>query len=182
MKLIKLLPLLALLTLGCYETTAMPESLTADNFYIGTFTFTDFEDKSIPDFTLTITKNNIKIEDNQGVVFYDGNNNISETLEKGITTFKNSKNFRIYVMDNTFYPSGNLKYNFEFEISASDNGFNVHLYLVQYNDSKEANTEKEQVILFSNYDSNVGNEFDWLENYYSNTFIWNGKKYKSVSK
>ena len=30
--------------LGCYEKDPIPEGLTEDNFYIGTFTFTDFAD------------------------------------------------------------------------------------------------------------------------------------------
>lgn len=198
MKLIKLLPLLALLTLGCYETTTMPEGLTADNFYIGTFTFTDFEDKSIPDFTFTFTEDRFTVTDGTGITYFNTQNVMNVRDDMGLikAEFTNPKNFSIGGNKWVFYslePVEDGKYESEISFNATEEGFSVYLFIREYKkDSEMKEVLQTNQICFSNYDtefikkctdSSGLDDSDKVRFFTSSdTFIWNGKKYKSVSK
>lgn len=196
MKLIKLLPLLALLTLGCYETTTMPEGLTADNFYIGTFTFTDFEDKSIPDFTFTFTEDRFTVTDGTGITYFDTKNVMNVRDDMGLigAEFTNPKNFSIGGNKWVFYslePVEEGKYESEISFKATEKGFSVYLFIREFQKGS-GNVLQTNKICFSNYDAqfikDMTDSSDWNDSdnvkffTSSDTFIWNGKKYKSVSK
>lgn len=191
--------LLSVLVLaGCYEKTTMPEGLTADNFYIGTFTFTDFEDKSIPDFTFTFTEDRFTVTDGTGITYFDTKNVMNVRDDMGLikAEFTNPKNFSIGGNKWVFYsldPIEDAKYESEISFEATDKGFSVYLFIREF--QKGSGTTKylqTNLICFSNYDiefikemtdSSGLDDSDKVRFFTSSdTFIWNGKKYKSVSK
>ena len=100
-------------------------------------------------------------------------------MDVGAAYFTDIRNFRVYQMDFT-YQNDEPKYNFEFDLTATDKGFAAHLYLVNYKEGTDGyEYEWIKTLIFSNHDPEYG---DGLENpIASQTFIWNGKKYKSVS-
>lgn len=194
-----ILALLSVLVLvGCYEKDPIPEGLTADNFYIGTFTFTDFEDKSIPDFTFTFTKDRFTVTDSTGITYFDTKNVMNVRDDMGLikAEFTNPKNFSISGNKWVFYslePVEDGKYESEISFEATDKGFSVYLFIREY--EKGSGTTKylqTNLICFSNYDIEFIKEitdssgFDDSDKVRfftsSDTFIWNGMKYKSVSK
>ncbi|MDY3939467.1 MAG: membrane lipoprotein lipid attachment site-containing protein [Spirochaetia bacterium] len=189
--------LLSVLVLaGCYETTTMPEGLTADNFYIGTFTFTDFEDKSIPDFTFTFTEDRFKVTDGTGITYFDTKNVMNVRDDMGLigSEFINSKNFSFSGNKWVFYslePVEEGKYESEISFKATEKGFSVYLFIREFQKGSGEILQTNQ-ICFSNYDTkfikDMTDSSDWNDTdnvkffASSNTFTWNGKKYKSVSK
>lgn len=183
--------------LGCYEKDPIPEGLTEDNFYIGTFTFTDFEDKSIPDFTFTFTKDHFTVTDSNGITYFDTKNvmNVRDDMGLIAAEFTNPKNFSVSGNKWVFYslePVEDGKYESEISFNATEEGFSVYLFIREYKkDSEMKEVLQTNQICFSNYDTEFikkctdSSGWDDTDNVKffvsSNTFIWNGKKYKSVS-
>ena len=183
--------------LGCYEKDPIPEGLTEDNFYIGTFTFTDFEDKSIPDFTFTFTKDRFTVTDSNRITYFDTKNvmNVRDDMGLIAAEFTNPKNFSVSGNKWVFYslePVEDGKYESEISFNATEEGFSVYLFIREYKkDSEMKEVLQTNQICFSNYDTEFikkctdSSGLDDTDNVKffvsSNTFIWNGKKYKSVS-
>ena len=184
--------------LGCYEKDPIPEGLTEDNFYIGTFTFTDFEDKSIPDFTFTFTKDRFTVTDSNRITYFDTKNvmNVRDDMGLIAAEFTNPKNFSVSGNKWVFYslePVEDGKYESEISFNATEEGFSVYLFIREYKkDSEMKEVLQTNQICFSNYDTQFikdmtdSSGWDDTDNVKfftsSDTFIWNGKKYKSVSK
>ena len=180
--------------LGCYEKDPIPEGLTEDNFYIGTFTFTDFADGEKPEsYTVEITKNTIKISDSDGKVhmetefnpggFYrpDGMPDYLATNHSEIV-FNGSKDFSFEI---DLYPEpteNNPDYGYLFTFKGTEKGVSYRLvYMHDMNDSLKVG--ESLYVAFSNAVVKDDDFFDpnrFTKIRCPQTLEWNGKRYKST--
>ena len=171
--------LLSVLVLaGCYEKTTMPEGLTADNFYIGTFTFTDFADGEKPEsYTVVTTKDTMTISDSNGKVYID-NANLQEERFLSVT-FNTAKSFDFslpyYYPE--YYESG-TEHIFNYIQTGTEEGVSFNLYEAQ--DLNNLEKYPPTGIYFSTYKKTIDDNKVGTKYRYPQTLEWNGKRYKST--
>ena len=121
--------------------------------------------------------------------------NVRDDMGLIAAEFTNPKNFSVSGNKWVFYslePVEDGKYESEISFNATEEGFSVYLFIREYKkDSEMKEVLQTNQICFSNYDTEFikkctdSSGLDDTDNVKffvsSNTFIWNGKKYKSVS-
>lgn len=122
--------------LGCYEKDSIPEGLTEDNFYIGTFTFTDFADGEKPEsYTVVITKDTITISDGNGKVYIDNEKFPTEDKVVSQIDFRNAKNFS-FAADMYTEPMADATEFYSFGLVGNEKGVSLSLIHFDFNTSK----------------------------------------------
>ena len=181
--------------LGCYEKDPIPEGLTEDNFYIGTFTFTDFADGEKPEsYTFEITDTSFSIyeenelidQDNKFRENFDSGQPNSDYNEYGID-WTNSKKFQFSGVNHIWQngvPSSPEEHNwknmilYEFRLEGADKGFDFY-FTKNFYDENEEPTNDSRFIEFSTYETKASAR-DSVKSRYPQTLEWNGKRYKST--
>lgn len=184
-----------LVVAGCYEKTTMPEGLTADNFYIGTFTFTDFADGEKPEsYTVEVSKDTYSVyvdgklicQDNklqEGTTGEPNDNNNEYSIN-----WKSSKDFGFGAYIHIFPEEGlnfsnngwkNLR-RLETELTGLENGFDFLLLDETYDDTESRIPGKCFRIKFSTAKTKIDITSDEYTDRYPQTLEWNGKRYKST--
>lgn len=163
--------------LGCYEKDPIPEGLTEDNFYIGTFTFTDFADGEKPEsYTVVITKDTITISDGNGKVYIDNEKFPTEDKVVSQIDFRNAKNFS-FAADMYTEPMAGATEFYSFGLVGNEKGVSLSLIHFDFNTSKN-NIYAAFSSEFTKGDNFLPSEFDSAR--YPQTLDWNGKRYKST--
>lgn len=163
--------------LGCYEKDPIPEGLTEDNFYIGTFTFTDFADGEKPEsYTVVITKDTITISDGNGKVYIDNEKFPTEDKVVSQIDFRNAKNFS-FAADMYTEPMADATEFYSFGLVGNEKGVSLSLIHFDFNTSKN-NIYAAFSSEFTKGDNFLPSEFDSAR--YPQTLDWNGKRYKST--
>ena len=163
--------------LGCYEKDPIPEGLTEDNFYIGTFTFTDFADGEKPEsYTVVITKDTITISDGNGKVYIDNEKFPTEDKVVPQIDFRNAKNFS-FAADMYTEPMADATEFYSFGLVGNEKGVSLSLTHYDFNTSKY-NIYAAFSSEFTKGDNFLPSEFDSAR--YPQTLEWNGKRYKST--
>lgn len=122
--------------LGYYEKDPIPEGLTEDNFYIGTFTFTDFADGEKPEsYTVVITKDTITISDGNGKVYIDNEKFPTEDKVVSQIDFRNAKNFS-FAVDMYTEPMADATEFYSFGLVGNEKGVSLSLIHFDFNTSK----------------------------------------------
>lgn len=171
--------LTAVALLGCYEKDPIPEGLTADNFYIGTFTFTDFADGEKPEsYTVEITKNTIKISDSDGKVYIDNEKFPTEDQVESRINFENAKNFS-FAVDVYTKPMADATEFYSFGLTGNEKGVSLSFSHYDFESSKQ-NIFAAFSSAFTNGEDFLPPKFDSVR--YPQTLEWNGKRYKSTLK
>lgn len=169
--------LAAVALLGCYEKDPIPEGLTEDNFYIGTFTFTDFADGEKPEsYTVVITKDTITISDGNGKVYIDNEKFPTEDKVVSQIDFRNAKNFS-FAADMYTEPMADATEFYSFGLVGNEKGVSLSLIHFDFNTSKN-NIYAAFSSEFTKGDNFLPSEFDSAR--YPQTLDWNGKRYKST--
>lgn len=175
-----ILALLSVLILvGCYEKDPIPEGLTADNFYIGTFTFTDFADGEKPEsYTVVTTKDTITISDSNGKVYIDNEKFPTEDQVESRINFENAKNFS-FAVDVYTKPMADATEFYSFVLTGNEKGVSLSFSHYDFESSKQ-NIFAAFSSAFTNGEDFLPPKFDSAR--YPQTLEWNGKRYKSTLK
>lgn len=189
-----ILALLSVLVLaGCYEKTTMPDGLTADNFYIGTFTFTDFADGEKPEsYTVEVSKDTYSVyfdeelicQDNklqEGTTGLPNDNNNEYSIEwRSSKDFHFSANIHIFPEDGLNFVNNGWK-NLRLintVLTGLENGFDAYFWDFYYDENEEEIPEKSYMIEFSTVKTTIKEGSYPIR--YPQTLEWNGKRYKST--
>lgn len=164
-------------------------NVTRGNYYIGTFTFTGFEDESIPDYTVTINENHISVVDGNGTVYIDLPIELEQEITDEISNqdqfgiVKGSYHFRslfeVAFLKKAFYDGEHdkVRCNCTFIFSVDD-GIQSKLKLEMFSEDKSDTPDKVIELVFSDYLS-----IDESENrIIAPSYIWNKEKLTSIKK
>lgn len=165
--------------LGCYEKDPIPEGLTEDNFYIGTFTFTDFDDGEKPEsYTVVTTKDTMTISDSNGKVYIDNEKFPTEDQVESRINFENAKNFS-FAVDVYTKPMADATEFYSFGLTGNEKGVSLSFSHYDFESSKQ-NIFAAFSSAFTNGEDFLPPKFDSVR--YPQTLEWNGKRYKSTLK
>lgn len=176
MKKFILMALVSLFCVSCFEKD-LPEGLTEDNFYLGTFEF-QFADKQEPSIKLELTKEVFRIYYDNKLFFEDDKFNnkfdeitnettINETGLRYERDFTNAKYFDFNIMSDLI---PQLNRYIVFVISGRESSLTAYYQIFK---SEE---EAEKKVFFCTDPDDLDDLTDL--GIRAEVFIWNGKKYK----